>query len=143
MSKEILSSIFNASDKCKENECIINKKDIEYIYKPDLGIKDPNIKKSIFGHIVQPSLCDCIIKKKNLILLEIKCGKITKSILKEIREQLENVAKILKHISINFDKVLFIYKSLDSIQLKKEIAKIQIGNKTLKGLKYDNKALEI
>ncbi len=143
MSKEKLDTLFHSSDKCQDNECTINKKDIEYIFKPDLGIKDQTTKKAIFGHTVQPSLCDCIIKKDKLILLEIKCGKVTKSILKEIKEQLDNVAKVLKHNSINFDQVLFLYKSLDTNQLKKEIVKIGIGNKTLRGKEYQNKAVEI
>lgn len=143
MSKEKLAIIFEESDICKDNACSVSKKDIEYIFKPDLGIKDKSLQKEIFGHVVQPQLCDCIIKKDKLTVLEIKCGKVTKRLLNEIKNQIGNVVKILQHDSIGFDQVAFIYKSLDSVKLKQEIAKIQIGNKTLKGFKYDNKAVEI
>ncbi|MDC0933349.1 hypothetical protein OAR97_05820 [Arcobacteraceae bacterium] len=142
MSKQILNTLFEEVKECKENKCVLDKKDIEYIYKPDYGLKDLAIHKQLFGTIT-PKLCDCIIKKENLILLEIKCGKVTNRILKEIIEQLTNVAKILNTVNLSFDKVIFIYDSLDNAKLRQTIINKNIYGKRLLNIQFKNKAVEI
>ena len=142
MSKQILDTLFEEVKECKENKCIVNKKDIEYIYKPDNGLKDLRIQKELFG-INTPKLCDCIIKKENLILLEIKCGKVTNRILKEIIEQLTNVAMILNTVNLSFDKVIFIYDSFDNTKLRQTIINKKIDGKRLVNIQFKNKAVEI
>jgi len=142
MNKQILDTLFEEVKECKENKCVLNKQDIKYIYKPDNGLKDIKVQKELFG-IVKPKLCDCIIKKEDLILLEIKCGKVTNRILKEIVEQLTNVAKILNTVNISFNKVVFVYDSFDNTKLRQTIINTKIYGKRLLNVQFKNKALEI
>jgi len=142
MSKQILNTLFEEVKECKENKCIVDKQNIEYIYKPDNGLKNSKIQKELFGTVI-PKLCDCIVKKEDLILLEIKCGKVTNRILKEIIEQLTNVAKILNTANISFNKVVFIYDSFDNAKLRQTIINTQIYGKRLLNIQFKNKAVEI
>ncbi len=142
MTKNKLQKLFKEIEDCKENKCILNKKNIKYMFKPDDGLKDESIKKAIFGY-KNPKLCDCIIKIENIVILEIKCGKITKSILNEIIEQLDNVAKILKYVDIKFSKVIFIYDSFENNKLKQTIINKLIQGKRLEYVQYKNKAVEL
>ena len=142
MSRDVLSTLFEEVQDCKENRCILNRRDIEFIFKPDNGLKNQSLKNAIFGH-QEPKLCDCIIKRDAIVLLEIKCGKITKSILKEIIEQLENVAKILQHVQIHFARVLFIYDSFENNKLKQTITNKIILGKRLEYIQFQNQAISI
>jgi hypothetical protein len=144
MSKKILELLFDSAEDCKEHSCTINKNSILFAFKPDNGLKDLDLQEDIFGHRNQIPLCDCIIKTNNdLVLLEIKCGVITKRILNEIKIQIENVAKILKNKGLLFESAIFIGKRLDTVQLRKEIGKIRIFNKSLQYKEYTNQAISL
>ena len=143
MSKNKLEKLFVIVDNCKENKCKVNNQDIDCIFKPDNGLKDIGLQEKLFGTTI-PKLCDCIILKKDIIvLLEIKCGLVTSRILKEIIVQLENVTKILKNQSINFSKVLFIYDRFDNNKLKQQINTKIIGNKRIEYIQFRNEAISI
>lgn len=135
--KKELSKIFHEVDNCKESKCSVNKKDIDFIFKPDKGIKDKELSKKL----LQPKLCDCVIQKDGLILLELKCRKITTSILEEIKEQLLNVANILKDKNIDFDRAIFIYDRLDNNKMKQRMPKIL--SKRLEYIQFKNKAITL
>ncbi len=137
--KSKLDTLFYEVEECKENKCKIDKKDITFIFKPDNGLKNAVLQKELFGDA--PKLCDCIIKKEKLILLEIKCGKVTFRILKEIKEQLGNVTKILNNQDISFDRIVFIYDSLDNAKLKHTFG--MIASTRLEAIQYKSKAIKI
>ncbi|PLY10849.1 MAG: hypothetical protein C0626_04245 [Arcobacter sp.] len=139
-----LNLIFNTSSECKDNTCKLSKKDIKQIYKPDLGIKDLKMKKSIFGSI-EPTLCDCLIIHKNdkITLLEIKCGTVTNHILKEIIEQISNVYRILENQGINIHKCIFICKKFSDSMVKKRLLNKRIKHITLSHKIYNTTAIEI
>ncbi len=126
-SNEILDSLFETSNECKDNACKIDKRDVLNIYKPDLGLKDFQVKKSLFASL-EPKLCDCIIvnSNKKILLMEIKCGTVTNRLLKEIIEQLTNVYKILESKKINIHKCVFICKKFSDTMVKKRLLKEKI-----------------
>ena len=142
---DLLDSIFQVVNECKENECKINKKDIQKIYKPDLGILDKKLKKELFGNVKQVSLCDCVIIKKNnhILLLEIKCGTVTNSILKETITQISNVYKILENKNIKVNQCTLICKKFSDVMLKKSILTKRINGIPLTNKTFKNTALEI
>lgn len=136
--KNKLKILFDEVQECKENKCKIAKQNIDFIVKPDNGLKNEQLQIKLFGNIM-PKLCDCIIKTDKLALLEIKCGKVTFHILKEIKEQLKNVMMILQDQEISFDRIIFIYDSLDNNKLKQQLG--MIYNIRLEAIQYNNKAL--
>jgi hypothetical protein len=139
--KKNLNYIFHEEKNCKENKLSINKKGIKFIFKPDKGIKNKELQKELFPNEELPKLCDCIIQKDDLILLELKYEMITNSILKDIEQQLLNVGKILKKKNINFDRAVFIYHRLDNSKMKQVISKKLILDKRLEYFKFENKAI--
>jgi hypothetical protein len=143
MSKLILDALFQSSQKCKENDCCLDNGNILNIYKPDNGLRDMNLLQGIFGHTNQVKMCDCVVVNSinEILLIEIKCGTVTKSILHEVIEQISNTAMIIQSKNILFNKIYLIYKRLDNVQLRKEIDKIRIYNKTLKVIQYKNGAI--
>ena len=90
-----LDSVFHSVEECKESghPCKMSKKNIDYIYKPDKGIKDTSIPKTLFSGKIQPKLADCVIiyNKDKLAIVEIKCGTVTKRLVNETFEKIENV----------------------------------------------------
>ncbi len=145
----MLDSIFSTASECKESghKCAINKSSVSKIYKPDLGIKDDNLKKEVFGNIAQPSLCDCAVvySSDKLALLEIKCGKVTKKLLEEILKQLKNTYEIIKRKHIKVTKFMFICEKFDSSQTKKLLTstKYKVDGKELIARIYKNQAINI
>jgi hypothetical protein len=138
--KNKLNTLFDEAKECKENKCKIDKEDINFIFKSDNGLKNKILQKKLFGNIA-PKLCDCIIKTDKLILFEIKCKKVTFHILKKIKEQLDNVVKILNNQNIFFDRIVFIYDSLDNNKLKQQLGIVY--NMRLKSIQYNNRAIKI
>jgi len=112
-----LEDIFEEVDKCSENSCKVNRKNIKKVFKPDAGFKNKSVKNKLFGN-GSYKICDCVVLCDNddLIIIEILCGTLTHSELKEKKEQLENCCKVLKHINKEdkIKKVFLLYKKLVS-----------------------------
>lgn len=141
--KTRLDNIFYEIEKCKENKLSIDKKDIEFIFKPDKGIKNEKLQKKLFPNKDDPKLCDCIIQKDGLILLELKYEIITASVFKTIKEKLLNVGTILKKIDIDFNRTVLVYHTLDNNQMKKLMAKVQIMGKRIKCVQFQKTAIKL
>lgn len=140
-----LSSIFNSSSECNEHTCKIDKHNIAYIYKPDLGIIDSKLQQSLFGFQQQPPLCDCLLVHSDatITILEIKCGKVTKKILDEIIEQIQNVYRILETKSIKVSRCMFICKKFDNPMIKKKLLSEKIKHLPLTHKIHQNTAIKI
>lgn len=140
-----LNDIFFTSNECKDNACKLDRKGIKTIYKPDLGIKDVKLKKEVFGSVLNPQLCDCIIIKKddNLTILEIKCGTVTNHLLKEIIVQITNVYKLLEKKGITVNRCMFICKKFSDALVKKRLIKERIKGIPLTHKVYTKNAIEI
>lgn len=146
MNKKLVT-LFYSVEECKESghPCKISKKNIDYIFKPDMGIKDKSIITTLFYGTLQPKLSDCVIiyNKNKLAIVEIKCGKVTKRLIDETFEKIENVFKILKHIDLNPTKILLVYSKYDDSKLRQYVqGKIFSGLRII-DKKYENSALEI
>lgn len=110
-----------------------------------MGIKDKSIITTLFYGTLQPKLSDCVIiyNKNKLAIVEIKCGKVTKRLIDETFEKIENVFKILKHIDLNPTKILLVYSKYDDSKLRQYVqGKIFSGLRII-DKKYENSALEI
>ena len=107
-----LDSVFHSVEECKESghPCKMSKKNIDYIYKPDKGIKDTSIPKTLFSGKIQPKLADCVIiyNKDKLAIVEIKCGTVTKRLVNETFEKIENVdLGTIKYQEIDFNSNIY------------------------------------
>jgi len=110
------SSIFNKKEKCSDNDCKVNKKNIKTIFKPDDGFLDKGLEKSLF-----PSnsykICDCIIicNDNSIVIVEILCGTLTYREYKEKYQQLENCYKVVssQSLDIKIKKIVLQYKRLE------------------------------
>lgn len=149
---EALDSLFNSVSDCKEKDfpCKSVKKDVENIYKPDDGIKDIELKKKLFpnyGELEQPKLCDCIIEFNNgiHIQVEIKCGKVTNSLAKDVVIKLKNSLTVVNAKGINVSKNILIFKKFHEQQTRKffTLSKNFIQGKPIILKEYKNKAIEI
>lgn len=144
---ETLDSIFYRAEGCKESghPCKVSKQNINFIYKPDSGIKDKSIIQSLFHGNPQPKLSDCVIiyNKDKLAILEIKCGKVTKRLIDEVFEKIENIIKILKYKKLNPTKILLIYSKYDDTKLRQYVQSKKIFNLKIIDKQYKNIALEI
>ncbi len=111
------STVFNVESNCSEHSCKINKKNIKVIYKPDNGFIKKSIEIALFP-TGKYKICDCIIVCNNddLIIVEILCGKLTSTELKEKKEQLENCCKVTKYLSVfeKVKKIVLLYDKLES-----------------------------
>jgi hypothetical protein len=142
-----LDSVFHSVEECKESghPCKMSKKNIDYIYKPDKGIKDTSILKTLFSGKIQPKLSDCVIiyNKDRLAIVEIKCGTVTKRLVNETFEKIENVFKILKHKDLNPTKILLVYSKYDDSKLRQYVQGKSFFGLRIIDKKYENNALEI
>ena len=141
--KNELNNIFHEVENCKENKLSIDQKDIKFRFKPDKGIKDKQLQNELFPNMEDPKLCDCIIQKDNLIIIELKYETITESVFKTIEEKLLNVGKILQEKDINFHRAILIYHRLDSTKRQQLMAKTSILGKQVKCYKFKNKAFKL
>lgn len=143
----ILDTIFHSADECKENghTCKMDKKDINYIYKPDKGIKDLSIINKIFNGKHQPKLSDCIIiyNENKLAIIEIKCGRVTKRLIDETIEKITNVYKVLNSKELKTTKLILLYKSLENAKLRQVLQSKEIFGKRIIEKKYSNQAIRI
>jgi len=141
-----LDSLFEVVSECKEktHPCKMSKYSINKIYKPDSGIKKRDLEDKLFT-THPPSLNDCAIvyNEKNLVLVEIKCGRVTNSILKSVFTKLENATKLLHHEEISITKYILLYKQFDNAQMKKKLATKQIYGQPLISKKFENTAIVI
>lgn len=147
-----LNTIFQTSTECREKTlpCCIDKKNIEKIYKPDKGIKNKHVKSELFPNKDKdqnPKLSDCIIvyENSNVVLVEIKCGTLTKSLFKDVCEKIENTFKIVKYLDINVTKCILLYKKFDNKQIMKLFTSKSnyIDGKPIIAKRYDNKAIAV
>ncbi len=145
-----LNLLFNTENDCKEKTlpCKIDKNRVDKIYKPDSGIKNLDIKKKLFPNHKnneQPMLCDCAIiyDKTKLVLVEIKCGTVTNSLLKDVVIKLENTSKLVNHQSMNISKYILLYKKFDNTQIKKKLATLKICGQPLISKKFEKQAIAI
>lgn len=141
-----LNSLFESSKECKEktHSCKIAKNAILQIYKPDNGIKNRELEDKLFtSH--PPKLCDCAIvyDKTKLALVEIKCGKVTNSLVKDVVVKLENTSKIIIYEKLDISKYILLYQRFDNAQIKKILATKKIFGQPLISKKYENKAIVI
>jgi len=144
--KNKLDLIFQPARECKEKgyECKTSKKSIDSFYKPDAGIKDKQTLEKLFRGI-NPKLCDCalIYNQDMLAFLEIKCGRVTNSLLKDTIEKLENSYKVVNVYDIEPSKYILLYKQFENTLMKKKIATLKICGIPLIAKKYENRAIEI
>jgi len=144
--KNKLDLIFQSATECREKgyECKTSKKNVSIIYKPDAGIKDKQILKKLFRGI-NPKLCDCALlyNKEMLAFIEIKCGRVTNSLLKDTIEKLENSYKVVNVHDIEPSKYILLYKQFENTLMKKKIATLKIYGIPLIAKKYENKAIDI
>lgn len=142
-----LDTLFHSVEECKESghPCKMSKKNIDYIYKPDKGIKDTSISKTLFSGKIQPKLADCVIiyNKDKLAIIEIKCGTVTKRLVNETFEKIENVFKILKHKNLSPTKILLVYSKYDDSKLRQYVQGKNFFGLRIIDKKYENNALEI
>jgi len=126
------STVFNVSSSCAEHNCKINKKNIKTIYKPDYGFINKSIETILFP-TGKYKICDCIIVCDNndLIIVEILCGKLTSTELKEKKEQLENCCKVTQHLSVfnKVKKIVLLYKKLESPRKQPMLKKALISSR--------------
>jgi hypothetical protein len=126
------ANIFHETEKCKEHQCKINNQNIKKIFKPDNGFIDTTIENNIFSS--RPyKICDCIVVCQNdsLIIVEILCGKLTYTELKEKKEQLENCCKVAKNIcsAEKIKKIVLLYNSLESPRKQPQLRKALLNTK--------------
>ncbi|MCB4744624.1 MAG: hypothetical protein LGB07_03085 [Sulfurovum sp.] len=136
------SLIFNVKEKCSDNDCKVNKKNIKTIFKPDDGFLNKSLEKSLF-----PSnsykICDCIIicNNDNIVIVEILCGKLTYSEYTEKYQQLENCYKVVQSQGLEnrIKKVVLQYKRLENSkrnpQFRKKLINPKINGRNLELLK--------
>jgi hypothetical protein len=141
-----LNLLFDEARECKEktHPCIMAKKSVVQIYKPDKGIKNSALEYTLFTNH-PPKLCDCAIiySKIKLALIEIKCGKITNSLIKDVLEKLDNTSKIIIHEKLDISKYILLYQRFDNAQIKKKLATTKIYGQPLISKKFENKAIAI
>ena len=149
---DVLDSLFDSASDCKEKNlpCRSVKKNIKKIYKPDKGIKDIELKQKLFpsyGEFEQPKLCDCIIEFNNgtHTQVEIKCGKVTNSLAKDVVKKLKNSLDVLNAKDIDVSKNILIFKKFHEQQTRKFfiLSKNFIEGKPIILKEYKNKAVEI
>ena len=149
---EALDGLFDSVDECKEKNhpCKSAKKNVHSIYKPDAGIKDIELKKRLFpnyGELEQPMLCDCIVEFNDgtHIQVEIKCGKVTNSLAKDVVIKLKNSLKVVNDKSIDISKNILIFDKFHEQQTRKffTLSKNFIQGKPIILKEYKNKAIEI
>jgi hypothetical protein len=148
----VLDSLFHSTTNCKENghDCKSSNSSVSKIYKPDDGIIDITLKQKLFptyGRLEQPMLCDCVIEFNDgkYGQVEIKCGKVTSSLVKDVVKKLNNCLKVVKSKKIKISKHLLIYKKFDEQQTRKlfTLTKNKIEGKPIILKEYKNKAIEI
>jgi hypothetical protein len=151
MSNE-LDHLFHRANNCQEkgHNCKSSKQDVKTIYKPDDGIKDIDLKNELFpnyNNLDQPKLCDCVIEFNDdtYIQVEIKCGKMTSSLVKAVVEKLNNCLKVVKSKDIEIKKHLLIFKKFDEQQTRKlfTLNKCKIEGKPIILKEYKNEAIKI
>ncbi len=143
---EVLHTIFETVDVCKEEgHACKTHKDAKGIFKPDAGICK-TLENDLFGGIT-PKLCDCVVVCQNnkCNLVEIKCGKVTQSLLKDVHEKLTNTNKIINHKMIDANKNILIYKSFKDPQIRKLInsKKYFVCGRPIIHKQYQNQAIEV
>jgi len=147
-----LDSLFDSVKRCKEegHPCVVDNKNIKNIYKPDSGINDSKAKKDIFPNCEeakQPKLCDCVLELKNskVYLVEIKCGEVTSSLVKQVHEKLSNTLKLVKYKNISISKSILMYKKFNNVKVRQmfESKKYYIQNHPIRYEVYKNKAIAI
>ncbi|MBN2825105.1 MAG: hypothetical protein JXQ76_07280 [Campylobacterales bacterium] len=132
-----LDELFYTSTQCKEHNCKVERQNIKQIYKPDKGFLDKQVAQKLFGS--ENKICDCIIECENeqIIIVEILCGKLTQSEIKDKKIQLENCCKVVKHIEKYecIKKIILFYDKLESSKkqpmIKKALINQRICNKAL------------
>ena len=141
-----LNLLFETSKECREktHRCKIAQSAVLQIYKPDNGIKNKKLENKLFTEH-PPKLCDCAIiyEREKLALVEIKCGKVTKSLVKDVIAKLENTSKIIRHETLNISKYMLLYQRFDNDQIKKMLAMKKIYGQPLISKKYENTAIKI
>jgi len=141
-----LDLIFESVTECKEKgySCKMSKNNVIKIYKPDAGIKKKELEDKLFTKY-PPKLCDCVTlyNSDRIALIEIKCGKVTQSILKDVIEKLNNTFEILRDQKVAVTKCILLYKKFEDNQMKKLLASKRIYDQPLLAKKYENKAIDI
>ena len=141
-----LDKLFETASECKEktHPCKMSKNRVNKIYKPDVGIKNKPLEYKLFT-THPPSLNDCAVvyDDDKLALVEIKCGKVTNSLLKDVVVKLENVSKLVNHESINISKYILLYKRFEDAQIKKKLLTLKICGQPLISKKFENQAIAI
>jgi len=111
------SSIFNVKNKCSDNDCKVNKKNIKTIFKPDDGFLNKVLEAELFPSSSY-KICDCIIvcNDDNIVIVEILCGTLTYKEYKEKCQQLENCYKVVSSegLDVNIKKIVLQYKRLEN-----------------------------
>jgi hypothetical protein len=147
-----LDSLFHSTTNCREDghDCRSSSSSVSNIYKPDDGIIDITLKQELFptyGRLEQPKLCDCVIEFNDgtYSQVEIKCGKVTSSLVADVVEKLNNCLKVVKSKNIEISKHFLIYKKFDTTQIIKllQSKKNYIDGKPIILKKYTNTAIEI
>lgn len=142
-----IETLFHIVDKCKEDghKCSLDKMDINFIFKPDKGIKDKTILNKLFINCPQPKLSDCVViyNTDKVGIIEIKCGKVTKRLIDDTVEKIKNVYTILKEKDILPDKLVLIYKSFDNVKLRQYLQSKKVFNQLIIEKKFSNKAIKI
>ena len=129
-----LDAIFHTATECRERgyPCAMSRKDVEKFYKPDDGIKNRELENKLFTEH-PPMLSDCvaIYSKSKVAIIEIKCAKVTNSILKGVVKKLTNTSKILKNQDISVTKYMLLYKKFEDNQMSKILSTKKIDGKPI------------
>ena len=143
---EKLDFLFRSTEVCKEktHPCKMSKKSIVKIYKPDSGIQNKKLQERLFP-MHPPKLSDCVMlySGDKLAIIEIKCGKVTKSLLNDVFEKVTNTFKILKDQEIVVTKCMLLYQRFEDNQMRKLLASKRIYGQPILGKKYENEAMDI
>lgn len=137
--QKILSENIKTSERCRENGCKIDRNGILSVFSPeDGGLQNYQILSEIGTSDGNYKACDCIILCENgdIFIIEILCGKLTESELKDKEKQIENCQKIIKLLSLNlYLKLSFIvYKKRDKNSLSEKVLTGKLPKLQKKGI---------
>ncbi|WP_324172125.1 hypothetical protein [Sulfurimonas sp.] len=143
---EKLNSIFHSATECRERgyPCAMAKKNVKKFYKPDDGIKDKDLEQKLFTEH-PPMLSDCVAvyDESKVAIIEIKCAKVTNSIIKGVIKKLTNTSKIITNKEVVVTKYMLLYKKFEDKQINKILSTKRIDGKPIISKKYENKAIAI
>jgi len=116
---EILSETFGIKDKCNDENCKMDKKNVKKIFSPEIYLREDVLdflkKKQLKRGNENPNLCDCIVVCCNgkIFIVEILCGSLTSKEFSSKKEQIKACITAIKYIDLKVERCYIVYLSLN------------------------------